>query len=51
MENSHVSALQAKHNALQSRINAEMSRPLPNTVLLAEMKKQKLRLKEELLNS
>jgi len=48
MENGYVSALQAKHNALQTKINAEMSRPLPNTVLLAALKKQKLKLKEEL---
>ena len=48
MENSHISALQAKHAGLDQRIRAENSRPLPNATLLAELKKQKLRIKEEL---
>ena len=48
MENSHVSALHAKHDALKMKIRHELSRPLPDTLRLAEMKKRKLRLKEEL---
>lgn len=48
MENSHISALQAKHAGLDQRIRAENSRPLPDAALLAELKKQKLRIKEEL---
>lgn len=48
MENSHISALQAKHNALKAKIRTELSRPLPNTIELAMLKKQKLQLKEEL---
>ncbi len=48
MENSHVSALSAKHAGLDARIKAETSRPKPDTVLVASLKKQKLRLKEEL---
>jgi hypothetical protein len=48
MENSHISALQAKHAGLDQRIRAENSRPLPDATLLAELKKQKLRIKEEL---
>lgn len=48
MENSHISALQAKHAGLDARIRAENSRPLPDATLLAELKKQKLRIKEEL---
>lgn len=50
MENSHVSALQAKHAGLDARIKAEKSRPMPDAALLATLKKQKLRLKEELSN-
>ncbi len=48
MDNSHISALQAKHAGLDARIKAETSRPMPDAVLLATLKKQKLRLKEEM---
>lgn len=48
MENSHVSALQAKHAGIDARIKAEISRPMPDTALLANLKKRKLRLKEEM---
>ncbi len=50
MENSHVSALHAKHDALKMKIRHELSRPMPDGVRLKEMKKQKLRLKEALNN-
>jgi len=48
MEQGHISALQAKHAGLDARIKAEISRPMPDTALLATLKKKKLRLKEEL---
>ncbi|EQB17069.1 MULTISPECIES: YdcH family protein [Sphingobium] len=48
MENSHISALSAKHAGLDARIKAETSRPMPDTTLVASLKKQKLRLKEEM---
>lgn len=48
MDNSHFSALQAKHAGLDARIKAEVSRPMPDATLLATLKKQKLRLKEEM---
>lgn len=48
MENSHISALQAKHDAIKATIRLELSRPLPDAMRLAELKKRKLRLKEEL---
>ena len=51
MDNSHISALNAKHHALEAKIRTEMSRPMPDTYLLAEMKKRKLRLKEELAST
>lgn len=51
MENSHISALQAKHDAIKARIRLELSRPLPDSVRVAELKKQKLRLKEELYST
>lgn len=48
MENNHITALQAKHTGLEARIKAETSRPSPDMTLLANLKKQKLRLKEEM---
>jgi hypothetical protein len=48
MENTHISALRAKHDALKDRIRNELSRPLPDMSLLASLKKQKLRVKEAL---
>jgi hypothetical protein len=48
MEQTHVSALQLKHAGLERRIQDEMSRPMPDHALLQTLKKQKLRIKEEL---
>jgi len=46
MENSHISALSAKHAGIDAQIRAEASRPQPDAMLVASLKKQKLRLKE-----
>ena len=46
MEKAHSSALIAKHAGLDARIAAETNRPAPDTTLLAQLKKQKLRIKE-----
>ena len=48
MENSHVAALQAKHEGLDRRLQAEMSRPAPDDAIIQTLKKQKLRIKEEI---
>ena len=48
MQNAHFSALTAKHSTLDQRIAAESQRPLPDQILLAQLKKQKLRVKEEM---
>ncbi|ATY31611.1 YdcH family protein [Sphingomonas psychrotolerans] len=48
MQNAHFAALNAKHSTLDQRITAESQRPLPDQILIAELKKQKLRVKEEL---
>lgn len=48
MEQSHVSALQLKHAGLERRIADEMSRPLPDLEALQLLKKQKLRIKDEI---
>lgn len=49
MQNAHYSALTAKHHRLDQRIASESQRPLPDQMLLAELKKQKLRVKEALV--
>jgi hypothetical protein len=46
MEKAHSSALIAKHAGLDARIAAEARRPAPDSTLLAELKKQKLKIKE-----
>lgn len=48
METSHVAALQAKHEGLEQRIHEEMNRPSPDSTMIQSLKKQKLRIKEEL---
>ncbi len=48
MESSHENALQTKHDGLERRIREEMNRPSPDGSLLQYLKRQKLRIKEEL---
>jgi hypothetical protein len=48
MQSAHFSALTAKHSKLDQRIATESQRPLPDQLLLADLKKQKLRVKEEM---
>lgn len=44
----HQSALETKHATLDRRIAEELHRPHPDDLLVHELKKQKLRLKEEI---
>jgi hypothetical protein len=48
MASTHQAALQTKHAVLDRRLSEEESRPMPDSIVVAELKKQKLRLKEEL---
>jgi len=48
MDTSHVSALQLKHAGLERRIEEERGRPLPDNAVIQTLKKQKLRIKEEI---
>ena len=48
MANAHITALNAKHAQLEARITQENLRPHPDDQRLAQLKKEKLRLKEEL---
>lgn len=49
MESAHVAALEAKHAGLDARIAEESRRPSPDSAAIASLKKQKLRLKEEMI--
>jgi hypothetical protein len=45
---SHLAELVEKHRALERSIEQEMARPYADAVRVADMKKKKLRLKEEI---
>ncbi len=45
---SHLDALQNKHAGLETRLREELARPVPDTATIQALKKQKLRLKEEI---
>ena len=48
MASSHVNALQSKHAGLDAMLHEEMTRPAPDTTKIQQLKKLKLRLKEEI---
>ena len=48
MDQAHLAALQSKHAVLDARINEENQRPHPDDAILSRLKKEKLRVKEEI---
>jgi hypothetical protein len=48
METTHASALQLKHAGLDQKLQQEMTRPMPDLATIQQLKKKKLRIKEEL---
>jgi len=44
-----IGALQSRHAGLERDIEAELRRPLPDTEKIARMKREKLRIKDELM--
>ena len=44
----HLQELRKKHEALSRQVEQEQRSPAANTLKIAELKKQKLRLKEEI---
>jgi hypothetical protein len=48
MQSSHVDALKAKHAGLEVRLHEEQIRPAPDIAMIQQIKKQKLRIKEEI---
>jgi hypothetical protein len=49
--NAHVSALELRHADLDHQIEEELRRPAPDTILMARLKKEKLKVKEMILSS
>ena len=43
-----IEALKQKHAALERAIEEENSRPLPNDDVISDLKRQKLRIKDEI---
>lgn len=48
MEQAHFSALETKHVSLENRIAEESRRPNPDSAILSQLKKEKLRIKDEM---
>lgn len=48
METSHTSALQAKHAGLERMIQLELNRPAPDDAIIRDLKRRKLRVKDEI---
>lgn len=44
----HVEALRAKHNTLKQAVDQENQRPHPDEFRIAELKREKLRIKDEI---
>ncbi|MGE0665242.1 MAG: YdcH family protein [Sphingomonadales bacterium] len=44
----HLSALETKHHRLDDEISGEMLRPSPDQIRLTSLKREKLRIKEEI---
>ncbi|MAS07981.1 MAG: DUF465 domain-containing protein [Ahrensia sp.] len=44
-----LDALRSRHGILESRIQREMQRPCPDSLRLAQLKRMKLRLREEIV--
>lgn len=48
MASSHVNALQSKHAGLEAKLRKELARPAPDGAAIQQLKRRKLRLKEEI---
>lgn len=48
MASAHLDSLTAKHARLETSLSEELQRPVPDAYRCADLKKQKLRLKEEM---
>jgi hypothetical protein len=46
----HLEQLNSKHLKLDEKIRNEMKHPMPDTLRIAELKKQKLQIKEKIIH-
>ena len=46
----HIQTLRARHRSLEEAIGQENSRPLPSEETLTDLKRQKLRIKDQIVN-
>lgn len=44
----HLEALNTRHSEIDAKLSTEMNRPNPDSIRIAELKRQKLRLKDEI---
>lgn len=51
MQSSHVESLKAKHAGIDARLHEEQSRPAPDDATIRQLKREKLRIKEEIVAS
>ena len=48
MASAHLEALNARHANLDGQIGTEMNRPMPDNAVISRLKREKLKLKEEI---
>ena len=46
--NDRIETLRTRHRSLEEQIDQEIGRPLPNLDMVNDLKKQKLRIKDEI---
>lgn len=49
MAKAHLEALSARHAQIDQEITKEQARPMPDESVLAQLKRKKLKLKEEMV--
>lgn len=49
MDTAQVETLEARHAGLDRRIEEENARPAPDQILIAQLKKEKLKIKEAIV--
>jgi hypothetical protein len=45
----HIESLRSRHKSLEEAIDREISRPMPNMEVVSDLKRQKLRIKDEIV--
>lgn len=48
MSSARIASLEVRHGQLEAKIAQETKRPLPDEVLIADLKRQKLQIKDQL---